>query len=287
METRTIRHTSGGAVVVTNVPADRVHTDGTVEEAVPTLVAPREFRIDGMREVFRADAGQEVDLQALESFLKGGRVAIDGWDQDAMLQLGEEISSGESVLGLDYRGIAKRVVSVAKPVLYDGEHILVEAFQSFPTKKPKVKCSGMSEKFSAATESSEEACKRALMEELKMDLGCVTQSGGLPRLCLAPHRDSLLQRCRTMGFGPRQLIKVDAFSQKFCGLESEYHLYYMLAEPRACAMVQERIPKSSMTPICTNFLPCPGTLCWAGAPWLVLTLNRLCDSTFTACHKPS
>lgn len=256
MESRTIRHPCGGAVVVTNAPADCVYTDGTVEEedSDPPLATSREFRIDGMREVFRADAGQDADLQALESFLTGGRVAIDGWDEDAMLQLGEEIASGESVVGLDYRGIAKRVVSVAKPVLYDGEHLLVEAFQSFPNKQPKVKCSGMSEKFSVGTESSEEACRRALMEELKMDLGCVTQSDGSPRLCLAPHGSSLLLRCRTMRFGPRQLIKVDAFSQKFRGLESEYHLYYMLAEPRACAMVQEQIPKSSMTPICKNFL---------------------------------
>ena len=56
-----------------------------------------------------------------------------------------------------------------------------------------------------------------------------------------------------MVFGPNQVVKVDAFSQKFVGLESEYHLYYMLAEPRACTTVQATIPKAAMTPICKGF----------------------------------
>lgn len=166
-----MRHADGAADTAT-VPTG-VHTDGAVEEGEPPAVA-RPGHIDGMREVFRVDAGQKLDLQALESFLNEGRVSTDRWDDDAMPQLGAELVGGESVLGLDYRGVAKRVVSVAKPVLYDGEHILVEAFQSFPSKKAKIKCSGMSEKFSATSESSEEACKRALVEELKMDAGCAT-----------------------------------------------------------------------------------------------------------------
>ena len=170
-----MRHTGDPADPAT-VPTPGVHnTDGAVEEGEGPAVA-RPGHIDGMREVFRVDAGQKVDLQALGSFLREGRVSTDRWDDDAMLQLGEELVHGESVLGRDYRGVAKRVVSVAKPVLYDGEHILVEAFQSFPSKKAKIKCSGMSEKFSATRESSEEACKRALVEELKMDAGCATNS---------------------------------------------------------------------------------------------------------------
>ena len=63
----------------------------------------------------------------------------------------------------------------------------------------------------------------------------------LPRSC---------QHIRTVFFGPSQLVKVDAFSQKFAGLESEYHLYYYLVEPRVCATVQQKIPKAAMTSVC-------------------------------------
>lgn len=68
-------------------------------------------------------------------------------------------------------GQAKRVVSVAKPILFDGSHLLIEAFQTFShTKKAKIKCSGVSEKFCPAMESFHKACARALKEELKYEV---------------------------------------------------------------------------------------------------------------------
>ena len=52
-------------------------------------------------------------------------------------------------------------------MIYDGAEMLVEAFQSFPTGKTKVKCTGMSEKFNPLQESCQTACVRACAEELK------------------------------------------------------------------------------------------------------------------------
>ena len=130
---------------------------------------------DSLSEPFDVPIGGKADVDALAAFLKRGGVSnLDDWDSDALPQLGYELCNGEATLGLDCGGMAKRVVSVAKPVLFDGEHLLVEAFQYFPTKKKvKVKCSGMSEKFSRAKETYYEASARAVVEELKLDIRCV------------------------------------------------------------------------------------------------------------------
>ncbi len=56
--------------------------------------------------------------------------------------------------------------------------MLVEAFQSFPTGKTKVKCTGMSEKFNPLQESCQIACVRACAEELKVT---VSESGACKR----------------------------------------------------------------------------------------------------------
>jgi hypothetical protein len=88
--------------------------------------------------VFRVEPGATVDVGMLTAFLvEGGlspHVLETVWDPDAMVQLGQELSYGEAMLGLDHQGNVKRVVSVAKPLLYDGSDLLVEAFQSFPQK---------------------------------------------------------------------------------------------------------------------------------------------------------
>ena len=55
--------------------------------------------------------------------------------------------------------------------------------------------------------------------------------------------------CRPEDFGPSQLVVVDAASQKFAGLASEYHLYYVLMKPPACVAVQSAVPKGKMTPV--------------------------------------
>lgn len=58
------------------------------------------------------------------------------------------------------------------------------------------------------------------------------------------------QTCfRAEDFGPSQLVKVDAASQKFAGLASEYHLYYTLMKPAACVAVQSEVRKGAMTPV--------------------------------------
>jgi hypothetical protein len=63
-------------------------------------------------------------------------------------------------------------------MIYDGAEMLVEAFQSFPTGKTKVKCTGMSEKFNPLQESCQIACVRACGEELKVT---VSESGACKR----------------------------------------------------------------------------------------------------------
>ena len=55
-------------------------------------------------------------LAALETFLRTGGCSCDGWESDALSQLGSELRKGEATLGYDSEGMVKRVVSVAKPV---------------------------------------------------------------------------------------------------------------------------------------------------------------------------
>ena len=59
------------------------------------------------------------------------------------------------------------MVAVCLQIIFDGTDMLVEAFQSFPSGKTKVKCTGMSEKFNPLQESCQTACVRACAEELK------------------------------------------------------------------------------------------------------------------------
>lgn len=63
---------------------------------------------------------------------------------------------------------------LCRQMIFDGSEMLVEAFQSFPSGKTKVKCTGMSEKFNPLQESCQTACVRACAEELK---ATVTESG--------------------------------------------------------------------------------------------------------------
>jgi hypothetical protein len=118
-------------------------------------------------------------------------------------------------------GQAKRVVSVAKPILFDGSHLLVEAFQAFPhTGKTKIKCSGVSEKFSPMAESFQVACARALAEELHFEVPflscrrhqsvCLWSVYDLPSGCAQVNGDD--------DFSESQLVKIEAASQKFSGL---------------------------------------------------------------------
>jgi hypothetical protein len=66
------------------------------------------------------------------------------------------------------------LAAVRSQIIYDGAEMLVEAFQSFPSGKTKVKCTGMSEKFNPLQESCQTACARACAEELKVT---VAESG--------------------------------------------------------------------------------------------------------------
>ena len=62
----------------------------------------------------------------LDGYLTANGIDWSGWDADALTQLGSELVKGEAVLGVD-DGAVKRVVSVAKPVLFDGKRLLVRA----------------------------------------------------------------------------------------------------------------------------------------------------------------
>lgn len=184
--------------------------------------------------------GELTLTEALGQYLTKGEIDWSGWDEDTLTQLGSEVTKGEAVLGIDDTGSVKRVVSVAKPVLYDGESLLVEAFQSFPGGKCKVKCTGMSEKFNPLEESCQAACVRAVSEELK---SAVTHTDFLPDPLLA---------------------KVAAPSRKYGGLPSEYHLYYCMLAQDACEALQaNQVPRGQMTSVdeldsSTN----PKTLWW-------------------------
>lgn len=75
-------------------------------------------------------------------------------------------------------------------MIYDGAEMLVEAFQSFPSGKTKVKCTGIAEKFNPGQESCQAACARACAEELKFAVAesgaCRGALGGIyrtPRSC--------------------------------------------------------------------------------------------------------
>ena len=76
----------------------------------------------------------------LSQFLEEGGCLTSSWESDALLQLNSELLNGSATLGHTPAGSALRVVSVAKPMIYDGSSVLIEAFQSFPAstgKKPK------------------------------------------------------------------------------------------------------------------------------------------------------
>jgi hypothetical protein len=206
---------------------------------------------------------EEGNSEKLKQFLITGRVKIEGWDENAFSQLEKELLKGEASLHLDGQGTAVRVVSVAKPVIYDPEDhtVLIEAFQSFGPKKTKVKCSGMSEKFNPREESCQAACKRAIEEELKISV-------------------NVSELCQNS-----QLVKTLAPSQKFAGLKSEYHLWYCMLSQQAVKYLQTKIPKMEMTGVDeTDSTSNPKTLWWAWCPSLSVKevhrhLTRLTEST--------
>jgi hypothetical protein len=57
----------------------------------------------------------------LSTFLGKGGCTTDEWDVDALSQLYSELVKGEATLGYGPEGIAKRVVSVAKPVRWPAQ----------------------------------------------------------------------------------------------------------------------------------------------------------------------
>ena len=123
--------------------------------------------------------------------------------------------------------------------------MLIEAFQSFGPAKTKVKCTGMSEKFNPLEESCQDACARAMDEELKM------------------HVDPS-EFCEN-----EQLVKTNAPSQKFAGLKSEYHLFYCMLSLDACAQLLVKVPKNAMTGVDeSDSTSNPKTLWWAWCPCL-------------------
>ena len=108
-------------------------------------------------------------------------------------------------------------------MIYDGAEMLVEAFQSFPTGKTKVKCTGMREKFNPLQESCQTACVRACAEELKAS---VSEEGAqLHVRCFRPRSAHAMNAACSTDFCEAPLLaKVDAGSRKFLGLRSEYHV---------------------------------------------------------------
>lgn len=209
---------------------------------------------------------EEGNREKLKKFLTSGGVKLEGWNENSFVQLEKELLKGEASLHKDGEGNAVRVVSVAKPVIYDpGDHtVLIEAFQTFGaagTEKTKVKCSGMSEKFNPLEESCQVACARAMEEELKF-------------------RVDVAEFCANS-----QLVKTLAPSQKFVSLKSEYHLWYCMLSQQAVLSLQAKIPKMKMTGVDeTDHSTNPKTLWWAWCPSLSVRevqrhLTRLTEST--------
>ena len=210
---------------------------------------------------------EEGNREKLKNFLAAGGVKLEGWNENSFVQLERELLNGEASLHTDVERNAVRVVSVAKPVIFDaGDHtVLIEAFQTFGAagtdKQIKVKCSGMSEKFNPLEESCQAACARAMEEELKF---CVDGA----------------EFCANS-----QLVRTLAPSQKFVGLKSEYHLWYCMLSQQAVLSLQAKIPKMKMTGVDeTNHSTNPKTLWWAWCPSLSVReverhLSRLTEST--------
>jgi len=206
---------------------------------------------------------EEGNSEKLKQFLITGGVKIEEWDEHVFSQLEKELLKGEASLHLDGQGTAVRVVSVAKPVIYDPEDhtVLIEAFQSFGPEKTKVKCSGMSEKFNPREETCQAACTRAIEEELKTTV-------------------KVSEFCHNS-----QLVKTLAPSQKFAGLKSEYHLWYCMLSQHAVKSLQTKVPKMKMMGMDeTDSTSNPKTLWWAWCPSLSVKevqrhLTRLTEST--------
>ena len=131
-----------------------------------------------------------------------------------------------------------------RQIIFDGANLLVEAFQSFESGKTKVKCTGMSEKFNPLSESCQEACVRAVDEELKASVH-------VRDFCTNP-----------------LLANVGAGSQKFKGLVCEYHLYYCALSAEVSKQWQEdRLPMEKITAVAElDSVTNPKTLWWGWAP---------------------
>jgi hypothetical protein len=216
-----------------------------------------------MQCAFQTFVMEEGGSEKLHDFLHTGGVKTETWAADALGQLEKELLKGEASLHLDGEGSAVRVVSVAKPVIYDpSDHtVLIEAFQSFGPSRTKVKCSGMSEKFNPLEESCQDACARAMAEELKLTVEAT-------------------EFCEN-----NQVVKTLAPSQKFAGLKSEYHLFYCMLSQHSCRGLQAKVPKMMMTGVDeTDSTTNPKTLWWAWCPSLSTReverhLARLNEST--------
>lgn len=200
------------------------------------------------------------NVDDLSRFLKSG-ASSPVLDEKELLLLLEEMSRGESCIGLTRDGNLLRVVSVAKPIVLDpnsGE-LLVELFHtSIGTKDNiKIKATGISEKFNPLREDSTGACARALREEL---------------LIQEVPRDAFSNKCL-------KIIET-VNSDKYGGIRTEYHLYVHMVKPFFVSEIQRSsVPRSVLTPTNEECKIDPRTLWWI---WLSPTspkvINAHCES---------
>ena len=66
-----------------------------------------------------APEGDGGNSEKLAEWLLAGGCDVEKWEPNALNQLEKEITKGEASLHRDGQGQAVRVVSVAKPVIYD------------------------------------------------------------------------------------------------------------------------------------------------------------------------
>ncbi|GBG33277.1 Hypothetical Protein FCC1311_095012 [Hondaea fermentalgiana] len=169
----------------------------------------------GLREFFRGDT-----IEELKAYLDLASLS----DNDLRLLL-DEMEKGETVISRSDAGEPLRIVSVAKPIIFDASagEILVEMFHTkIPmTEECRLKATGMSEKFNPLRENSRVACGRALREEVDMS---------------SANEKMFAKRC--LRLVERQ------HSDKFVGLRCEYHLYLHMLKPEYLAAVRGHVPGS-------------------------------------------
>lgn len=187
----------------------------------------------GLRDYFTGSTSEE-----LEKF-----IGLESLSEQHLVLLLDEMEKGETVVAKDETGEAIRIVSVAKPIIFDAStgEILVEMFHTkIPmTEECRLKATGMSEKFSPLRETSRAACGRALREELAMDSAKETM------------------------FAKRCLRLVEQqHSDKFVGLRCEYHLYLHMLKPESLPAVRVIIPGGQLTKIDEHESMNPKSLWW-------------------------